>query len=181
MTKDKFIGLYGRGTKVSIKDRNVHEGEVDSIYYRETSDDYIVGVKCNKNSNYIGEIMPVKLDSVKLILRPFEELTNDETKIWDELSAADAVEYLIDIGVDAFDKHRQGWVIYPSELKRKLEPYKQINLEDFRNEDGRIYLKPSKDKLYFEPSSEITKFILIEKPEDKDSNTLVVPIENLKI
>jgi hypothetical protein len=68
------------------------------------------------------------IDDCKLILRSYSEMSKEEKteeeelqSFWDEYGYSDSIEsinYLISIGIDVFDCHSKGWVVYESELQK---------------------------------------------------------------
>jgi hypothetical protein len=82
--KEQIFGLYGRGSKIAI--RGIHMGEMTTLPYGDERKTCI-GIKCNSNSEYVGENMPInlELDSVNIILRPKSAMTESEIEIYQTL------------------------------------------------------------------------------------------------
>jgi len=111
LKKEQVFGLYGRGSKIAI--RGVHVGEMVNLPYGDERKTCI-GVKCNTNSEYVGEIMPTNLDLdfVNIILRPKSSMTKSEKEIYQTLQNKienkyfdniDSLMYLVTIKVALHD------------------------------------------------------------------------------
>jgi len=65
----------------------------------------------------------------KLILRPFNDMTEDESRLYGEIRGNKPMltrkikhkelEYLISIGIDIFNLKERGWAVYESELNKE--------------------------------------------------------------
>ena len=121
LTKEAMFGMY-IGQKIHntvCKDtieRTLTEVARDHVHYRLTAENVLqstIHLKCN-------------IDKCKLILRPFESMTDEELTVNDNLKAdmyeftredvACQIEYLISIGIDVFNLKERGWAVYESEV-----------------------------------------------------------------
>jgi hypothetical protein len=135
LTKAQYFGMY-LGQNISVdKDCGCKYDsvELDSIIRTENRD--IVTV------NFMDYSDEFNLDDCKLILRPLEDMTEEEVIKLKEITEttsgkiiyfergtrqkytipsvdASITEYLISIGIDVFDCHSKGWVVYESELQK---------------------------------------------------------------
>ena len=121
ITQEQAFGLC-LGKKVLTKDNTIEEliaVTMDGVY----------ATTWNEETLYQSRWY-LPLDHCKLILRPFEDMTEEEKfQAYNETNAGfeeanniqdfiPAFEYLISIGIDVFNLKDRGWAIYEQEEKK---------------------------------------------------------------
>jgi hypothetical protein len=121
LTKAQYFGMYlgCYMTQSLTGDRKWRLINVD--LFQETSK----GLYGKQTSNY-------SLSDCKLILRPFEDMTEEENNNVKEIIlhdtdtgqpeqwlTAESITYLISIGIDVFNLKEKGFAVYESDLKGK--------------------------------------------------------------
>lgn len=120
LTKAQYFGIY-LGQKVT----NTYTKELTGILYK-VSNTLISIYGDNQGVSEKGTNMPI--ENCKLILRPYGDMTEDENKAYNQIKFVGhtsnpfnftyQLQHLISIGIDVFDCHSKGWVVYESELQK---------------------------------------------------------------
>lgn len=128
LTKEAFFGMYiGQKVKFELNGQTLtcHLTEVgrEHIHCNRLGD----GIKITDTLKAFA--FRISIDTCKLILRTFEDMTEeDKFQAYNETNAgfeeafsiqdfAPAIEYLISIGIDVFGLIERGWAIRESEVK----------------------------------------------------------------
>ena len=118
LTKAQIFGMYlgCYMTQSLTGDRKWRLINVD--LFQETSK----GLYGKQTSNY-------SLSDCKLILRPLEDMTDEENKAYNQIKFVGhtsnpfnftyQLQYLISIGIDVFNLKEKGFAVYESDLKGK--------------------------------------------------------------
>lgn len=122
LTKEQIFGMY-------LGQRIIDYTNTDTLIISVK----LIGVTLNIVTyiNSDGVCFETGLDDCKLILRRFEDMTHEEMIKYNldfQINAGinpltkkhglETINYLISIGIDVFDCHSKGWVVYESELQK---------------------------------------------------------------
>lgn len=129
ITKEQFFGMY-IGTEFIAKD--IIQGKLNLVYQEiDTEAELYTNNWFVSSDNETCGTIPI--EECKLILRPFEGMSEEET---DKLISIDdigglndrkelyriyytlqQIAYLISIGIDVFNLKEKGWAVYEEDLK----------------------------------------------------------------
>lgn len=126
LSKEAFFGMYLE-QKVQFADEPINTSGIPTkyigtLYSVDNANCEIYVEKDNANfEKYLH------LDSVKLILRPLEDMTGEENKEYNKIHNqqdktflsiySEIIEWAIEKGFDIFDGHSRGWVVYRKEIE----------------------------------------------------------------
>jgi len=88
LKREKIFGLYGRGTKIAVNGRGIHEGELINVSYHDERKT-VIRMKCNENTGFDAEEMPVDITRAQLLLRKKSSMTQDEAREYYDMQEFD--------------------------------------------------------------------------------------------
>ena len=125
ITKEQALGMYKHIAKVYY----INTGHPEIRYDWNWGD---ISLTLNLSGFGMGDSFcpEIPIDDCKLILRPFEDMTDEEMSRFNSYYKMEvdtknhykltpkSIGYLISIGIDVFNLKERGWAIYETDLKK---------------------------------------------------------------
>lgn len=124
ITKEQAFGMYKHIAKIYY----INDGHPEIKYDWNWGD---ISSSLNLSGFGMGDSFccEIPIDDCKLILRPFESMTDEEMSRFNSYYKMEvdtknhykltpkSIGYLISIGIDVFNLKERGWAVYESDLK----------------------------------------------------------------